>query len=82
MPRLIEYLSVGICASYGDGDYKVSCAAADLSPDQVREIRQTIPVAIATLEKYLQEALEKGRPSAQMAADIISVSPAKLPHKS
>lgn len=59
MPRLIEYLSVGICASYGDGDYKVSCAAADLSPQQVRDIRQTIPVAIATLEKYLQEAMEK-----------------------
>lgn len=68
MPRLIEYLSVGICASYGDGDYKVSCAAADLSVDQVREIRQTIPVAIATLERYLQEALAKHQPAASQSS--------------
>lgn len=65
MPRLIEYLSVGICASYGDGDYKVSCAAADLTPAQVNDIRRTIPVAIATLEKYLQEAMAKHQPAAQ-----------------
>ena len=64
MPRLIEYMSVGICSSYGDGDYKVSVAASDLSLQQVREIRQIVPVAIAALEKYLQEAIEKSSPRA------------------
>ena len=81
MPRLIEYMSVGICASYGDGDYKVSCGAAELTPDQVREIRQIIPVAIATLEKYLQEAIEKSRPQGSQAGIISSESRPTPIHK-
>ena len=77
MPRLIEYMSVGICASYGDGDYKVSCAAADLTPAQVREIRQTIPVAIATLERYLQEATAKHQEPGKQASAIVPIEPLK-----
>lgn len=64
MPKLIEYLSVGLCSSYGDGDYSVKCSASELSPEQVKEIRQIIPVAIATLEKYLHEAMAKHQPPA------------------
>ena len=69
MSKLIVYMSVGIDASYGDGEYSVACSAADLSPKDVQEIRAIIPVAIATLEKYLQEAIEKHRePAAQAKA--------------
>lgn len=68
MPRLIEYMSVGICASYGDADYKVSCAAADLSPKAVQELRAMIPVAVATLEKYLQEAIAKHQEQPKQSA--------------
>lgn len=65
MPKLREYMAVGFCNSYGDADYLVSCAAADLTPQQVQELRAMIPVAVATLEKYLQEAINKSIPPAQ-----------------
>lgn len=67
MSKLIEYMSVGFDSSYGDGDYAVKCSAADLSPAQVNELRRIIPVAIWTLETYLQEAMSKSRPPAQEA---------------
>lgn len=59
MPKLTEYMSVGFCQSYGDADYSVACKASDLSPREVKELRAIIPVAVATLEKYLQEAIAK-----------------------
>lgn len=62
MPKLREYMAVGFCNSYGDADYSVACAAADLTPAQVQELRAIIPVAVATLEKYLQEAIAKTLP--------------------
>ena len=38
MPRLNEYISVGFCNGYGDGDYRVSCAVEDLSRKQLDEL--------------------------------------------
>lgn len=72
MSKLREYLAVGFCNSYGDADYSVSCAAADLTPAQVQELRAMIPVAVATLEKYLQEAIAKTLPQAQQPAMELS----------
>jgi hypothetical protein len=74
MPRLNEYLSIGFCSGYGDADYSVKCSAADLSPAQVRDLRAIVPVAIAVLEKYLQEAIEK---SIEPAAQAQEVSPSR-----
>ncbi len=68
MPRLTEYMSVGFCQSYGDADYSVACSASNLTPKQVQELRAMIPVAVATLEKYLQEAMAKHQPPASQSA--------------
>ena len=38
MPRLIEYISVGFCSGYGDGDYRVSMNVKNLSRKQMNEL--------------------------------------------
>ena len=67
MPKLIEYMSVGFDISYGDADYSVACKASDLGPKEVQELRAIIPVAVATLEKYLQEAMAKHQEQGKQA---------------
>lgn len=38
MPRLNEYVSVGFCSGYGDGDYRVSLEVQSLSRARVNEL--------------------------------------------
>lgn len=51
MPKMTEYLSIGICNSYGDGDYRLSMAVTELTFEQMQRLRAIIPVAIAQLEQ-------------------------------
>jgi hypothetical protein len=39
MPRLIEYISIGICSGYGDGDFRVSMDVCKLSRKSFDEVR-------------------------------------------
>lgn len=59
MPRLNEYLSVGFCAGYGDADYAVKCSVADLTYEQMRDLRSITCVAIGAMERMWMEEQEK-----------------------
>lgn len=67
MPRLIEYVSFGICSGYGDADYRVSSAIADLSPEAMRELRVAATGAIALMEQTWQRGQEAKMPQGQQA---------------
>lgn len=56
MPRLIEYVQIGICASYMDGDYRISGDVANLSRQQMNELRHAFCGAIAITERMWAEA--------------------------
>ena len=59
MPRLREYVSIGICEGYGDGDFRVSASIADLSRDDMSKLRQAFCVAIGVMEDMWGAAQEK-----------------------
>jgi hypothetical protein len=59
MPRLIEYVTIGICSGYGDGDYRVSCSVEGLSVAQMKELRQAFCGALFTAEEMWRNARVK-----------------------
>lgn len=59
MPKLREYVSIGICSGYGDGDFAVSLAIADLSIAEMNELRCAACVAISVMERTWREAQDK-----------------------
>lgn len=59
MPRLREYVTVGICAGYGDADYRVSCSVADLSREDMTELRKAFIFAIYAAEEMWRDAQAK-----------------------
>lgn len=50
MPRLIEYISVGTCAGYGDGDFRVSAAIRNMTKKQFDELKLTTLSALVCAE--------------------------------
>lgn len=38
MPKLNEYISVGFCSGYGDGDYRVGMGVGKLSRERMNEL--------------------------------------------
>lgn len=38
MPRLTEYINVGFCSGYGDGDWRVSMKVESLSRNAMNEL--------------------------------------------
>ncbi len=58
MPRLIEYFSVGFCAGYGDGDYRVSMKVQDLSRTEFNELKLT---TLSTLQ-CAEDIWRRGNP--------------------
>lgn len=62
MPRLIDYVSFGICSGYGDADYRVSAAVADLSPEAMKELRLAGLYAIYAMEEMWRRAQESKQP--------------------
>lgn len=59
MPNLREYVTIGICGGYGDGDYKVSCAVADLSPEDMQELRLAFCYALFAAEEMWRKERAK-----------------------
>lgn len=79
MPKLDEYLSVGFCRSYGDADYAVKCSVADLTYEQMQQLRAIIPVAIFAMERMWSAEQEKKFPAGGVAAKS-SLPDASLRH--
>ena len=52
MPRLREYISVGFCSGYGDGDWRVSMAVRSLSRKQFDELRLAVLGALRCAEDH------------------------------
>ena len=73
MPRLREYLTIGICSSYGDGDFRVSCTVADLSYEEMSKLRQACCAAIGTMEQMWREEQMK-KPENQQAVEARPVT--------
>ena len=74
MPRLNEYFSVGFCAGYGDGDYRVSMKVQDLSRKQFNELKLATLGALQCAE----DMWRRGNPpdEAQVSLTPESVTPA------
>lgn len=54
MPRLNEYICVGFCSGYQDGDYAVSGQVANLSRERFMELMATVQFASkAAIEMWL-----------------------------
>lgn len=62
MPNLREYVTVGICGGYGDGDYRVSMAVADLSREEFTQLRLAMVYAIYAMEEIWRKEREKEAP--------------------
>ena len=56
MPRLNEYISVGFCSGYGDGDYRVSMAVRDLDRKRFDELRLAVLEALRCAEDNWRDA--------------------------
>ena len=67
MPRLIEYVSVGFCSSYGDGDWRISCAIEELTQERFNELRSTMCAAIGQMEDMRRRAIERKQAPKQQA---------------
>ena len=56
MPRLIEHISVGFCAGYGDGDYRVSTAVGKMSRERFNELELATLAALHCAEDMWRRA--------------------------
>lgn len=60
MPRLIEYISVGMCSGYGDGDFRVSMTVRNLSRQSFNELKLATLSALRCAEdNWLDEQSKK-----------------------
>ena len=59
MPRLIEYVKIGICSGYGDGDYQVSATVANLSVEDMQQLRLAFVYALFCAEEMWRK--EQGK---------------------
>jgi hypothetical protein len=83
MPRLIEYITVGICAGYGDGDFRVSMNVRSLSRESFKDLKLAMLSALRCAEdNWLDEQSKKPENQAytqggsgQNLADANSKSP-------
>jgi len=73
MPKLIEYVSIGICSGYGDGDFRVSASVCDLSPADYNELRLAFMGAIGAMEGMRRRHSEIVAAAQQKSA--VSVAP-------
>ena len=59
MTKLIDYMTVGICASYGDGDYRVSSNVRNLSREGFKELQLATLGALRCAEDMWRDAQPK-----------------------
>lgn len=71
MPRLNEYISVGFCAGYGDGDYRVSMAVGEMSRERFNELKLATLAALHCAEDMWRRA----RPAEQASQALPTPSP-------
>lgn len=64
MPKLIEYITVGFCSGYGDGDYRISCAVENMSKDEFNDLKLAALNAIHCAEDMWRHAQGNGKNSA------------------
>ena len=65
MPRLIEYISVGICSGYGDGDWRISMDVQKMSRQSFNELKLAVLGALHSAEDMWRAA----QPQPEAAAD-------------
>ncbi len=46
MPKLKQYIGVGFCSGYGDGDFGVSASVSNLSRKEMDELKLTTLTAL------------------------------------
>ena len=56
MPKLIEYISVGFCSGYGDGDYRVSMDISQMDLKRYDELRLAMLNALNCADRIWREA--------------------------
>ncbi len=56
MPKLNEYITIGICSGYGDGDWRVSMDVQSLSYKQMQELIASTFHATRTAWELWQQA--------------------------
>lgn len=67
MPNLREYIRVGICSGYGDGDFGVSVAVSDLSREQLDELKLATLTALRVADDMWLRGQEAEQPKANDA---------------
>jgi hypothetical protein len=71
MPRLREYVTVGICSGYGDGDYRVSLNVGDLSVHDMNELRKAFTCAIFEAERIWRDSQQRNPEHQAKAATVL-----------
>jgi len=66
MPRLNEYISVGFCSGYGDGDFRVSCAVEGLSRESFNELKLATLSALNVADDMWRRGNPDGSEEAKM----------------
>lgn len=56
MPSLNEYIAVGFCSGYGDGDYRVNMSVRDLSKNSFQELQLATLQALRCAEDQWRDA--------------------------
>ncbi len=71
MPKLREYITIGICSGYGDGDWRVSMDVQKLSHKQMQElITSTFHATRAAWEMWQQaQVFEQAQAKQEVTKD-------------
>ena len=68
MPKLREYITVGFCSSYGDGDFGVSAGVEKLSRKELDELK----LATLTALRIADDMWRRAQPEDQANANTSS----------
>lgn len=68
MSKLIEYVSIGICGSYGDGDYRISTEIATMDDARYAEVQKAVFGAIAAMNDMRRNEKMKLHPAQKVSA--------------
>ena len=66
MPRLTEYISVGFCQGYGDGDYRVNMTIQDLSRAEMNDLM----LSMFHAQRHAWDIWSRGQAEQQPATQI------------
>ena len=82
MPKLDEYITVGFCTGYGDGDYRVSMKVRNLTKKQFDELKLATLSALRCAEdNWKSEKAQKYEEAKSELLNVCTYAQRKMNHE-